>query len=489
MKIQQCIKNGEPQAWQIILLLVVLQLGVALLSNGFALSNDEAMWHYIGRNWFRNGLVPYSGGADNKSPLVFALFGLSDMLFGVNYWFPRLFGTAFQTIGIYYVYRIAYYVTGKQAAIAAISFYGLSLLWHCADGKYVSYTETYEVTFVIIACYFYLTHKNNKSLFLSGFLSAIGLGFRVSAVFGIATLFFALLRKGKVKAVVFCAGVFTGIGLIAAIFALAGIDLKDVFTYTLTDNFGTGSTTDHTLLWRLEQAFGMFFYSEMVLFYPFVLIYWYKKRMDWLLLWLVLEFVGINIIGNYARVQLKEILPPLSLISAFAVAHLIKTYKLPQKAVLVMMWICFFPKLVEPFVNIKKLFIDTHVYTKNASGQPDEGGNKLLGLRLKEHTAASDKVFVAGFGAQVQIYSERISPTIYFNVTQTALAKKKFFCEMNAQHPQVILIPLFPEYTKYVNPDLRLFIQQLANRSYYLDACLYGYNIYRIKKQGQPRTH
>ena len=75
----------------LIVFFTILQLLVALLSNH--LNFDEAMWQYIGRNWFRNGMVPYGGGVDNKSPLIFAVFGLSDKLFGVNCWFPRILGT------------------------------------------------------------------------------------------------------------------------------------------------------------------------------------------------------------------------------------------------------------------------------------------------------------------------------------------------------------------------------------------------------------
>ncbi len=126
---------------QIILLLTLLQLAVTLLTDGFALSFDESMWHYIGRNWFRNGLVPYSGGVDNKSPLIFAVFGFSDMAFGVNYWFPRVLGTLCQTISILYIYKIAKHIAGEQAGVLAISFFGLSLLWHGTGGRYVAFTE------------------------------------------------------------------------------------------------------------------------------------------------------------------------------------------------------------------------------------------------------------------------------------------------------------------------------------------------------------
>ncbi|MFD0750601.1 ArnT family glycosyltransferase [Mucilaginibacter calamicampi] len=484
MNLKQSIKNWSPGVLQIIVLLTLLQLFITLLTNGFALSADEAMWHYIGRNWFRHGLVPYSGGVDNKSPLFFAVFGLSDLFFGVNYWFPRVLGTLCQSAGIYYIYKIAYHIAGKQAAMLAISFYGLSVLWHCADGKYVSYTETYEVLFIIIAFYIFLTRQNNAGAFLSGFPAAVGLGFRLSAIFGIITLFIASLHRDKKYTVVFCAGVLAGLGLLAILFVIAGINLGEVFTYALTDNFGTGSTTDHSLLWRLEQLCGMFFYSEMVLFYPLLLAYWFiKRKLDWLLLWLLLEFIGLNIVGNYARIQLKDLLPAFSLISAFAVTHIIKTYNISAARAFLIVWVCFFPKLLEPLVNLKKLFVKDNTKTENISSQPDESRSKQLGLWIKANTTRNQKVFVAGFGAQVQVYSERLSPTIYFNVTQTALAKKRFFADMETNQPDVVLVPRFPEYVKYVSTDLRKYVDSLVARSYHLEGNLNGYNIYRIKSK------
>lgn len=484
MKLKAGINLSSSGAFQVILLLTLLQLSITLLTNGFALSADEAMWHYIGRNWFRHGLVPYTGGVDNKSPLFFVIFGLSDLLFGVNYLFPRVLGTLCQSVGIYYIYKIAHHIAGKQAGILAISFYGLSVLWHCADGKYVSYTETYEVLFIIVAFYIFLTRQNNTGAFLCGFLAAIGLGFRLSAVFGIIALFISSLRRGKKFYLVFCGGLFAGVSLLIILFVAAGIPINEVFTYALTDNFGTGSTTDHSLLWRLEQMFGMFFYSEMVLFYPLLLAYWFiKRRVDWLLLWLIIEFIGINIVGNYARVQIKDLLPAFSLISAFAVVDLINTYNISFKRILLLVWICFFPKLLEPLVNLKKLFVNDLPKTEDISAQPDELRCKQLGLWIRANTNVHQKIFVAGFGAQVQVYSERLSPTIYFNVTQTDIAKKRFYEDMATNKPDVILVPRFPNYTKYVSADLRQYVEHLVAGSYSFDKSLHGYDIYRIKNK------
>ena len=77
---------------QLIILFAVLQFVIAFLTDPMMLTFDESMWHYIGRNWIRNRLIPYAGGIDNKSPLIFFIFGISDWLFGVNYWFPLDYG-------------------------------------------------------------------------------------------------------------------------------------------------------------------------------------------------------------------------------------------------------------------------------------------------------------------------------------------------------------------------------------------------------------
>src|SRR5450755_3619822 len=136
---------------QLICIMAILQVVIAFFTDPMILSFDEAMWQYIGRNWIRNGLVPYQGGIDNKSPLIFLVFGISDRLFGVNYWFPRLIGILVQSAGIYGLYKIAEKMFSPFAGILTISFYGLSLLWHSTGGKYVSYTETYAITAVIIS--------------------------------------------------------------------------------------------------------------------------------------------------------------------------------------------------------------------------------------------------------------------------------------------------------------------------------------------------
>jgi len=482
--------NKEPDKWTVFYLLIILaglQLFITLMTNGFALSQEEAMWHYIGRNWFRHGLVPYSGGADNKSPLFYVVFGLSDWLFGVNYWFPRVLGTVVQSVGIFYVYKIARHVSGKHAGLLACSFYGLSVLWHGADGRYVSFTETYEVVCIILSFYFFLSSNNKRGLFISGFLMAIGVGFRLPAVFVVAALLISTIKKGWKLTLQFCLGLLAGIVVLAIIGYLAGINFHDVVLYMLTDNFGPGSMNNNNFITRMVQFHNMFFYSEVILFYPLVLVYLFiKGKIDWLVLWLIFVFIGINAVGNYARVDLKELLPAMSLMGGLSLAHLINAFHISMRKLMLIIWICFSPKLIEPFVNAGRVFSGEFQFPQNFCHepyvQPDESASRQLGLWIKANTSENEKVYVAGYGAQVQVYSERLSPTIYFNVTQTRIAKDRLFLDMKENKAEMILVPLYPEYRQWVDQDLRTYIDQLVTRDYDFDRCLFNYSVYRLKK-------
>jgi hypothetical protein len=275
--------------------------------------------------------------------------------------------------------------------------------------------------------------------------------------------------------------------MFAIIGFFAGIDIHSIIINALVDNFGSGSATDRSLIWKMVNFSDKFFYSELILLYPFILGYFFlKRKIDLFGLWLILEFIGINIVGIYGTLHMRELLPAMSVMSALCVAHLISNYKLPYKPVIIIIWLVFVPKLLEPMLNIKKVFSGDRIQADTTCHEPydkpDEGSRKRLGWWIRDNTNLQDMVYVAGFGAQVQAYSERVSPTIYFNVTQTRLAKERFYSDMLKNRPEMILVPLFSEYRDLVDQDIRQFVDDLVAKDYYLDRCMYNYNIYRVKK-------
>lgn len=471
----------------IIILLALLQMAITFLTINHSLSFDEAIWHYIGRNWFRHGLIPYTGGIDNKSPFIYAIYGLSDLLFGVNYWFPRFIAVVCQSAGIFFLYRIAKRMAGRDAGVIALLLYGLSLVWRSTDGKMISLTQTYEITFLIISFYCCIATSTNKNFFIGGLFSGLAFWFRYSAAFGILAIFVYIIQKRKWQpGIWFFTGLLLSILLIAAVFWLSGIHLGDFITYSFTDNFSSESITDHPLAWKLEQFANAFFYSELILFYPFVLGYiLLKRRIDPLITWLIASFFGVLIIGMFAHSHLKELLPPLSLMSAIFIAYCMAEYKLPVKATLIIIVIVFFPKTFEPVFALKQMLLGNRKKMTDYCQEPylqDEGNKKKLGYWIKSNTLTEQTVFVAGFGAQVQAYSERLSPSIYFNATQTLIAKKKLIHDLSSYKPEMIVVPRFSEYTKYVDNDLRSFIDSIIGKNYAFERCLYGYSIFRTKK-------
>jgi len=482
-------------AFRLILLLAFLQLIIALFTNTLTFTHEESMWHYIGRNWFRHGLTPYQGGIDNKSPFLFAIYGLSDWLFGINYWFPRVIGIIVQSIGIYYIYRIAYrYIwekTGDEqnaehAGLFALSLYGFSLLWRTTGGKLVSFTETYATALVIISFYKCLASTNNKQYLISGLLAGLGIGCRFSAAFGTFAVLIMAIRKNWKGALFLGTGIISGCLLMAGLIELSGIHVNDFLFYGFSDNFGPGSSTDFSWEYKLDQFFNNFFNSELILFYPFIIGYiLLTKQLDHLLVWLICTFIGINILGLYARPHFKELLPAFSLTAGLCLSHLTGQYKLSFRGLMIIVWICFFPKTLEPLWGLKKTFrsviIPPKTFCDNPKAVTDEEAEKRLGKWIKTVTADTDLVYVAGYGARVQLYSERVSPALYFNITQTNNSKAQIYMDLENKPPAMLAIPVFSSYKNWVDQDMRNYIERLATNKYVFDKCLYGYGIYRRK--------
>ena len=476
--------------WQLILTIAIIQFAVAFLTDPMIFTFDESIWQYIGRNWIRNGMVPFSGGVDNKSPLIFLVFGISDRLFGVSYWFPRLFGIAVQSAGIFYLFRIAARTIGHKAGLFAISLYGLSLLWRSTGGKYVSYTETYAMTFVIISIYYGMVCAGNRSAFIGGLFAGLGFGFRITAAMGILPVILFIFRKSKRSGFSFLLGTAVSMGSLILLAVLGGIGIHDLLFYGVIDNFGSGSATDHTLAWKVQRFADGFFYSEIILFYPVVFCYVILvRKADFLMTWLISEILGIMILGMYDRSHYKSLLPALSLMGAYVINYLMENHHTPPKMILLGIWIIFFPKTMEPLFALKKIFI-SKIGRQNQNSQSlafdEDYSKRTVGLWIRSNTLPGEKVYVAGYGAQIQLYSERVSPSIYFNITQTATAKKRLFRDLLSNKADMLVIPAFEKYSGLVDADVREFISQLAMKNYRLDTCIASYNIFKYNENIRP---
>ena len=465
-------------AWKILAIFVLLQLCFTFLTIYRGLGFDEAIWQYIGRNWFRNGLPPYRGGVDNKSPLMFALYGFSDTLFGVNFWFARLIAIAAQTLGIFYLWRIATWVNGSRAGFMAMLIYGLSLLWHSVEGKNLSLTQTYEVTLSMVALYAFFRATKSSTFFLCGMLAGLGVAFRLSGMVMVAVIFLAMLRRRK-KTGTYAAGVLVSMVVYFFLILIAGIPMGDFIQYGLLENFAQGGVSSHPLAWKLNQFASQFLFSGIAIFYPFLIAYiLLKKRVDLFLLWLIFGFLGIAAIGMFAHTHLRELLPPLAIISGFVANWALERCPLRDWQAILVLIIIFLPSFSEPVLAVKSILSKQIVVRSPAGNEEDK---EQLGLWIKRHTAATQKVYIAGYSAQAQAYAERLSPSIYFNVTQTPAAKKQLFSDLDHDKPELIAVPGFPGYRNLVDQDIRDFVDDMVAKDYRFDTTAFQYHIFRIQ--------
>ncbi len=143
------------------------------------------------------------------------------------------------------------------------------------------------------------------------------------------------------------------------------------------------------------------------------------------------------------------------------------------------------PKTIEPLVAFRNIFqkkpLEPAKYCLDLKMNADDRAKKELGLWIRSTAGKEDKVLVAGYGAVVQAYAERVAPSIYFNATQTGIAISRFCTDLSQAKPALVAVPVSEEYRMMVNQDIRTAVEQLLNRNYAFERCAYGYDIYRIR--------
>jgi hypothetical protein len=356
-------------------------------------------------------------------------------------------------------------------------------MWKVTGGKLVSFTETYATACIIYSFYKCLVTETRKGFLISGVVAGLAIAFRISALFSVIAILILCIKRKRGGVVPFLSGMIGSCTVLLGIAILAGIHPGKMLEYMVLENFGAGSITAQTLSWKLRGFIDNFFLSYLVIFAPFTICYIViKKKVDALVIWFILTFIGINFLGIYARPHFKELLPSLSLMSGLVLAYLPSNYSFSSRIALILTVILFFPTSLEPYWGIKKWLnppvIDQQAYCAPGTMQATEEAEKQLGLWIRTNTKESDKVYVAGFGARVQVFSERLSPTVYFNVTQTYRAISTIYTDLHSTPPEMIAVPTFENYKKYVQSDIRRIVDDLIKSQYTFSKCLYGYNIY-----------
>lgn len=504
----------------IAIVVFILLIIISYCTSSFGMSYDEGYWNYIGFAWLKHNIPPYTGAMDNKNPAVYLLYGIANIFFGANYWFPRILGIFSLTQSSVFVFLIGKRLYSHMAGILAMFLFGLTITWKSTGGRFTAETESFLILFNTLAFYilidvFFVARKKSYvrclKLFVVGLSMGAAIAFKQSAMFTAGGLlaFYVHLAVGNRFPVEKIFGdllaILTGIILLTVVslipLLMSGLNLTDYYQGAWLVLFQEGSPTTVPLVARINGFIGTFKGTPIILFYPllFLFILRGKKLTEigipfWgIFIWMTFDFLAVSAAGTYATHHLKVLLPSLAIASAIGLCSTFDSWLLSDSEkpkrfvqialVIAVLWI---PIYIEPIAALKKFIFPSGdadrslILSEEPYPRLEDNDLKQVGLWIREHTGEDDLVYVAGYGASVQAYSERISPSKYFDAmfVKTPGADKQLRNDLQVKSPELILIPLNHDYEKWVPSSIRMIVEKIVQKKYRHKTCYYGYNIF-----------
>ena len=307
---------------------------------------DEGIWNYVAHAWRHFGLPPYIGTLENKTPGIFYLYYLCDLLFGVTWWFPRLLGVIVSALTGWGIYAFTARLRGHATGMLALTIFGLTSTSNLMAGPAISETEIFMIGFTVLAANLLQlamrtdqSRRTSRLLFLVGSCLGGAIAFKQVAIFsvaGLCCLYFSLRpanRPGKtvIRDLLLVTG---GLLLVTALsivpLLLSHVRFADYLHGAWLILAGPGSSAS-SLSIRLARANRVMENVDFQLYLPvaLVLVALYatmKKQalpIAGLIGWLLCEFVAANASGAYFGHQLRQFLPPLAIVTALTLAALV----------------------------------------------------------------------------------------------------------------------------------------------------------------------
>jgi 4-amino-4-deoxy-L-arabinose transferase-like glycosyltransferase len=442
----------------------LLTLGFVLLvlaacATAARMDIDESIWGFVGRSWAQRGIAPYVGTFENKPPGQILLFWLSHLLFGENVWFTRLVGVLALTAGTGALGHLAAKLTGRREAVLAMLLFGLSSGWQMVHGPLTDTTEAFLSVFVVLGFWVLLRGMARpegagaRTFLIVGALLGLAFNFKQTALFSGLGAFAAFLlarraglgsRCNAPAALALMAGGGVLVSLLLLIpLLLGGTTVEAYLECVYFSLFKAGASADWNAQ-RLLRFFDAWRQGGIVLFYPMVGLAVFLGRflrarnvaLGALLAWLGLEFLAVNAAGNYYGHHFRQILAPLSLISALGLGALLDVAqglrRSPARAFTSVVAVC-----VGFFLPYNSLYHTGTLF--------DTDPNRQTGYWLARQLRPGQTVFAAGpKAAVVRYYAFPPAPGRQF--MDLFLAAERYEGEarrqFQARPPEYILVQL-----------------------------------------------
>lgn len=403
---------------------------------------DEGLWTYIGWLYNDQGIPPYVGAIENKTPGIFFLYAIADNFGGYSTLFVRGVGVLFTLITTFFIYLIGKELSDKNSGIIAMFIFGLVVCWRVLDGFAFAQTETFMIFFSTLAFYlavrFFGQESNLKLLFFAGLSLGMAINFKQIVVtttigFLLVLLFLAKDFRSYIKyALVFGLGTIVALLFFYLILFFSGVTFNEYIEGAWVILFNSGSRIEG-IQSQLNNFLEMFFLSRMVIFLPVIALFIFSRkavsRLAYTILvaWFLFDFIGVNASGNYYGHQIKQLLPSIALIAGIVFSNLFlkrQSFKNILLPALVFIGLLLFP-LRQLKVNFGKLItpategaINTDyaidLITKKSNpndfiyvfGADKEAVFILANVKRRSSSKYFHSMFITSTREQVQVYSD-----------------------------------------------------------------------------------
>lgn len=387
---------------------------------------DEALWGYIGRVWSISNMVPYIDTVENKTPGNFILFALSECFSPGHFIIERFVGALAVLFSSYYLFKICRTLQSELAGIIAMCLFTLTSCWRIMDGFALAQTETFMVFFSVVSFYILIKENSkynlNTRVFIAGLFLGLAISFKQIAITTSAAFFlfyFIYLSEGKSLSkriygtLLFVLGIVIGVFSLFLVMAFYGVSIKDYVDGAWFILFNSGSAAPDFYT-RIRNFSKIFISSRFILFYLFLFLFKLQfrtlkhKYIVGILLWLAFDFIGVNASGYYYGHQIKQIFPPLVILSAIGITSFMNEKKYlnyKNHVYITAIVILFFPYL--QMANIASAVL---------KGEPEPA--RILGTWLEENTKESEYIYVLsnnGVLVKSMYFSNRRSSSKYFH--------------------------------------------------------------------------
>ncbi|MFK2819848.1 glycosyltransferase family 39 protein [Flavobacteriaceae sp. LMIT009] len=422
-------------------LVLLLFLFTAIAINPYN-SYDEGLWTYIGWLYNDQGIPPYLGAVENKTPGIFFLYAIADNFGDYSTFFVRSIGVLFTLATTFFIYLIGKELSDKNSGIIAMCIFGLVVCWRVLDGFAFAQTETFMIFFSTLAFYlvvrFFGKESNLKLLFFAGVSLGMAISFKQIAVTSAMGLLLVLLFLFKDFRSYLKHTIVVGFGILIAIFFcyfilfFSGVTLYEYIDGAWAILFNSGSRIGGVQS-QLSNFFKMFFLSRMVIFLPIIALFIFNRkaisRLTYIILvvWFLFDFIGANASGYYYGHQIKQLLPALALVAGILLSNLFlnqKSFKNIFFPVFVFIGLLFFPlrqlktnfgKLISPRTqDVINTDYAIDLITKNSSpndfiyvfGADKEAVFTLANVNRRSSSKYLHSIFITSTKEQVQVYSD-----------------------------------------------------------------------------------